>query len=164
MTETAPSNSLPFGAGPDIASLQKLDDALINARSQYPKLLRNGTNPAFKSNYSTLDDVIGCVMPALAEQGVNVATANWFIEGKPCVITTISHKSGGFRQSVFPMSDPNPQKIGGCMTYAQRYQICSLLGLQAEDDDDGTPHRESNPKTANLQPNQQNLLQIPGSD
>ena len=143
MTETAPSNSLPFGAGPDIASLQKLDDALIKARDQYPKLLRNGTNPAFKSRsgdpscYATLDDVITCVMPALTEQGVNVATANWFIEGRPCVITTISHKSGGFRQSVFPMSDPSPQKIGGCMTYAQRYQICSLLGLQAEDDDDG---------------------------
>lgn len=136
MTDTI-NNALPLGAGPDLASLQKLDEALIKARSQYPKLLRNGKNPAFGSTYSTLDDVISCVMPALAAEGVNVATANWFVEGKPCVITTVSHSSGGFRQSVFPMADPNPQKIGGCMTYAQRYQICSLLGLQAEDDDDG---------------------------
>lgn len=137
MTESFQNDALPLGAGPDIASVGKLDEALIKARSEYPKLARNGLNPAFKSSYATLDDVISCVMPALAKQGVNVSTANWFVEGKPCVITTISHKDGGYRQSVFPMSDPNPQKIGGCMTYAQRYQICSLLGLQAEDDDDG---------------------------
>lgn len=138
MTDTpAQTTALPLGAGPDLASLLKLDAALIKARQEYPRLIRNGINPAFKSSYATLDDVISCVMPVLTKHGLNIATANWFVEGKPCVVTTVSHKEGGFRQSVFPIADPNPQKIGGCMTYAQRYQICSLLGLQAEDDDDG---------------------------
>ena len=128
---------LPSGAGPDLEKVKKLDAAIIKARAEFPLLTRNGTNPAFKSSYATLDDVLACVMPVCNKHGLNISTANWFVEGKPCAITSITHKEGGFRQSCFPIADVSPQKAGGTMTYAQRYQICSLLGIQAEDDDDG---------------------------
>lgn len=110
---------------------------MLKAREKFPPLARNGFNPAFKSNYACLDDVYECVLEICAQHGLNISTANWFVEGKPCCITSVTHKAGGFRQSAFPIADPSPQKVGGTMTYAQRYQICSLLGIQAEDDDDG---------------------------
>ena len=114
-----------------------MNAAVVSAKQDFPKLTRNGINPHFESTYATLDDVLACVTPALHANGLDIFTGNHMIDGKPMCVTTLMHSGGGYRTSSFPIADLAPQKIGGTMTYAQRYNICSLLSLQIEDDDDG---------------------------
>jgi len=139
--QITPFFSLPLGSGPDQAKLLDLDKAIIEARKDFPPLHRSGSNTAFDKRkphrFSTQDDVYACVMPTLTARSITVSSCVWMVEGKPFVVTTISHSGGGFRSSLFPVADASPHKVGGAITYGTRYNICSLLSLQIEDDDDG---------------------------
>ncbi len=136
-----PNSTLPLGSGPDLAKLLDLDKAIIEARKEFPPLHRSGSNTAFNKNkphrFSTQDDVYACVMPTLTAKNITVSSCVWMVEGKPFVVTSISHSGGGYRSSLFPVADVSPHKVGGAITYGTRYNICSLLSLQIEDDDDG---------------------------
>ena len=136
-----PHSTLPLGSGPDQAKLLDLDKAIIKARGEFSPLHRSGSNDAFNKKkphrFATQDDVYAAVMPALTANEITVSTCNWMVDGKPFVCTTLTHSSGGFRSSLFPIADFTPQKVGGAMTYGTRYNICALLSLQIEDDDDG---------------------------
>ena len=140
-TPSIPYSTLPLGSGPDLAKVLELDQAIIEARKEFGPLHRSGQNTAFSKGkphrFATQDDVYACVMPTLTARGITVSSCVWMVEGKPFVVTTISHGNGGYRSSLFPVADVTPQKAGGAMTYGTRYNICSLLSLQIEDDDDG---------------------------
>lgn len=59
--------------------------------------------------------------------------------GQFFLVTTLSHKSGewlrGYYVLVADMKDP--QKLGSVMSYAKRYAMSAILGVVADDDDDG---------------------------
>jgi len=68
--------------------------------------------------------------------------------------TTLIHKSGQWIQSEMPLHLPkqDPQGQGSAVTYARRYAYMAILGLVADDDDDGNaasrPKVQSQPKPA----------------
>lgn len=129
--------TLPPNAGPDIESLKGLDAAIAKARSKFPDLTKTANNPHFKSSYASLETVLDCVIKPLAANGVSISTCGTLVGERFYFCTTLTHADGGWRCSYFPVTDPAPQKVGGCETYAQRYNICGMLAITGGADDDG---------------------------
>ena len=59
---------------------------------------------------------------------------------KVSITTTLLHSSGEyitFEPTIMNASSPMAQEIGSAITYGRRYSVSAVLGLGAEDDDDG---------------------------
>jgi len=82
-----------------------------------------------------LDDV----RPILAAHNLGLSQEPLFEDGKAGVVTRIIHSSGEYRASILllPVKDQTAQGVGSALTYAKRYAISSILGITADDDDDG---------------------------
>jgi hypothetical protein len=53
--------------------------------------------------------------------------------------TTLRHISGESISGVYPVNPVknDPQSIGSALTYSRRYSLMAMLGIVADDDDDG---------------------------
>lgn len=89
--------------------------------------------------YVTLDSILHAVRPALALQGLFIMQ---HLAGDS-LLTIIQHESGQFIQSHFPFQTMqgsgtnNLQNLGGGLTYLRRYALTAILGIAADEDDDG---------------------------
>lgn len=89
--------------------------------------------------YVTLDSILHAVRPALALQGLFIMQ---HLAGDS-LLTIIQHESGQFIQSRFPFQTMqgsgtnNLQNLGGGLTYLRRYALTAILGIAADEDDDG---------------------------
>ena len=79
------------------------------------------------------------VRPILAAHNLGLSQEPLFEDGKAGVVTRIIHSSGEYRASILllPVKDQTAQGVGSALTYAKRYAISSILGITADDDDDG---------------------------
>ena len=110
---------------------------------------KDGKNPHFRSNYSTLESVIEAVKQGnqfglFFTQGMtyeyvsNINGGNTVI---PVVFTKVMHEHDDtVIESKLPImlaqaNMENPQKIGSAITYYKRYTLQSVYGLPSEDDD-----------------------------
>ena len=90
-------------------------------------------------SYTTLDEIISKVKPALADCGLLI---HQHLAG-PEVVTMLVHESGEFLASKVgftPMQGNNTnalQNAGGGLTYLKRYAISALLNINADEDQDG---------------------------
>jgi hypothetical protein len=118
---------------------QKLCEALVKAVGDLSNVAKTAANPYFKSKYAPLDAIIDATRPVLAKHGLAVIQEPLFMEGTAGVETTIVHKEGGSKSStlLLPLKDQSPQGVGSAITYARRYSLAAVLGIAAEDDDDG---------------------------
>jgi hypothetical protein len=87
------------------------------------------------------------------------------------IATRIMHSSGQWIESLYPVCgiSGDHQKMGGALTYARRYSLCSMVGVAADEDIDGqgaerTPpivkSREQEPR--NDDPSPPNTEDFPG--
>ena len=89
-------------------------------------------------SYTTLDEIIAKIKPALAKNGLFVMQS---LAGGE-VITILQHVSGQFIASkvgFIPMQGNNTnalQNAGGGLTYLKRYCISAILNLNADEDTD----------------------------
>jgi len=146
------AEALPPNCGPTVAAVAALDAALCRARGSFSKVVKNSENPHFRSKYAGLSSVLEAVMPALAAEGLNISSCT-VLDGGACKLTTtLSHVSGGWRISEFPIADLSPQKLGSAQSYGMRYGTSALLHIAAEDEDDdgeaATAGKAWAPKTA----------------
>lgn len=102
---------------------------------------KDGKNPHFGNEYSTLNEVLGKIKKELNSLGIvvyqTVSTKTVESEGG---LTTILYDTEDktFVESTVPfVGATDMQKLGGAITYARRYSLIALLGLE-DDDDDGT--------------------------
>lgn len=121
------------------ASITKLAPALLAAKANITNPKKASANPFFKSKYANLGSVIDCSEDALAEQGLFV-TQIVCVEpnsGKDALLTLLIHSSGEHIGGYYVLNPlkSDPQGIGSAITYARRYALQSLLGMNAEDDD-----------------------------
>ena len=119
--------------------MKELTAALKKAQLIFKPLQKTAKNPFFKSNYATLDDCIEATRSALAENGLCVVQPTLYENGVTLLITKLLHESGQEITSSYPIipTKQDPQGYGSALTYARRYVYCSILGLVAEEDDDG---------------------------
>jgi hypothetical protein len=126
-----------------------LNEAMLEFQKLAVTAKKDGKNPHFRSNYSTLESVIEAV-----NQGnqfglffTQVLRADYIAnENEPDLIqpilkTTVHHVND---ENTFVSELPiilaqgnmeNPQKIGSAITYYKRYTLQSVYGLPSEDDD-----------------------------
>ena len=110
----------------------KLHAALADVRKA-ASVGKSGKNPMFKSEYSTLGDVL-TALDVLPEYGLSFA--QYFQDG--ALVTTVVHLETGEKISSFLQIAPEkdtPQSFISCVTYFRRASLLTMFGLNANDDD-----------------------------
>ena len=110
----------------------KLDKALSDFRNA-ATLGKSGKNPMFKSQYSTLGDVLSA-LNKISDYGL--AFKQYFSDD--CLVTTVSHIETGEKfDSAIPIRPEKntPQSYISCVTYLRRASLMTMFGLNADDDD-----------------------------
>ena len=125
------------------ATIGKLIAALCKAQLEFGPVVKSNVNPQFKSKYADLATIINATMPALAKNGLAIIQTP-YVEGRELTMTTmLVHSSEEWISNELTMpatmrGDLTAQTIGSACTYSRRYALQSLLGIAADNDDDGT--------------------------
>ncbi|NBV87926.1 MAG: hypothetical protein EBR88_00150 [Betaproteobacteria bacterium] len=91
-------------------------------------------------DYADLAMILDTARSALSANGLSVTQSFMPLgsDGTLMLVTTLGHKSGQFQRSFLPMKgNIEPQKLAAAATYLKRVALCALLGIAADDDDDG---------------------------
>lgn len=110
--------------------------ALVALQARLPRITKD--TQGVHSKYANLAAIHDAVFPLTTELGLSW-TCEPTISGDRFVLRyTLSHAlSGENITGDYPLTESNPQTMGGQITYARRYALCSVLGIApAEDDDD----------------------------
>lgn len=135
----------------------ELYGALSKAQSEFPTITRDKEvdSRSYKFKYAPLDAIIASVRPVLAKHGLAFAQV---IDGND-LVTMLLHESGGSIQGRAPIDHEGTiQQYGSAITYLRRYALQAILGIAAEEDDDGeragarTPTRDTIQTAANTRP------------
>jgi hypothetical protein len=119
-------------------TITKIAKALIEFNGKVSKISKDAKNPFFKSNYASLSNIQDAISKPLAECGLAYSQSPTGVNGL-CTIL-IHAESGEYLMDSYtmPVSKPNdPQAVGSAITYAKRYALAGILGLNIDDDDDG---------------------------
>jgi hypothetical protein len=116
-----------------------INAALVAALGELRNVAKNAVNPHFKNRYASLDAILDAARPVLHKHGLALSQEPIFDDGKAGVVTRIIHSGGESREStlLLPLRDQSAQGVGSALTYARRYAVSSVLGIAADDDDDG---------------------------
>jgi len=133
--------------------LDQLAPALAAAQASLNAAKKDKVNPHFKSQYATLQSVWDSAREVLAPNGLSVIQTFEKTDGKLMDIrTTLLHKSGQWMAGVLSLApqQANPQGIGSAITYGRRYALAAILGIVADEDDDGNQasHSDDSPRQA----------------
>lgn len=131
-------------------TISKLFGALARAQSKIEPAKKDTENTHFKSRYADLSAVIEAARPHLAANGLCVMQIPTVSpKGMQVLSTILGHESGEWIESSYPIrpmrqkkdegwiESYDPQSIGSAFTYARRYAYQGIVGVSAEDDDDG---------------------------
>jgi len=141
-----------------IAKELNIYERLAMVRNMVGSVKKTAKNPFFKSNYADLNSVMDSLAPALVEcnliyvqyanrvDGVDVLTTELVNIAKP------EEKILSHTHLVIPSADM--QKLGGAITYARRYALVSMFGLEAVDDDGNIASGNGKPMTATQEHNE----------
>lgn len=132
--EQIPSNVLVMQ--PSIASIAK---ALSAAQALMSPALKDADNPFFKSKYADLASVTRAIRGPLTANGIawtQLPSASADLSSVT-VRTILMHVSGETIESIIsmPVKERTPQACGSALTYARRYALSAMVGLEADDDD-----------------------------
>lgn len=135
------------------ASIKEIGKALITFQTKMDKIGKTATNPFFKSKYAPLPEILEAIQIPLAECSL---VFSQLPDGDSLTTIIIHTESGEFLQSSYAMHPvkSDPQGIGSAITYARRYALCSILGLNVDEDDDG--NKASQPETKQTPSNNDN--------
>ena len=121
-------------------TIGKLAEALAKAQGSMSAAAMDGNNPHFRSRYATLTSVWDACRKPLTDNGLSVVQAFRVDDnGLLLLVTKLCHTSGEWMVSEYPVTPTknDPQGLGSAVTYARRYTLSSLVGVVADDDDDG---------------------------
>lgn len=135
--------------------VNEIFEALAKAQGSIQNAVKDKKNPFYKSTYADLASVFDACRKPLSENGLSIIQYPSKIDEKWILVTTIGHKSGQWIRSEIPiiLSDKiGPQAFGSAMTYARRYALTALVGIAAEEDDDGERAEGRKPKDVVIKP------------
>lgn len=127
---------------PDTPNHAHIFEALAAAQSEFLPVKK--TAQANYGKYATLDEILSATRPALNRHGLYLFQRVEAAQGGLTVETVIAYKNGDTLSSgklympSLPVKGGNAaQAMGSARTYACRYSLASLLGIAADNDDDG---------------------------
>lgn len=126
------------------AEINEISAALSSFQGEIIQPTLNKTNTYFHSRYVDLTGVLKSVQGCLSKNGLCVTQ---LVVGD-ALMTILSHKSGQWFRSLFPLTGQykNQQERGSAITYSKRYALCAMLGISADEDDDGNSAAEADEK------------------
>lgn len=128
-----------------------LSAALAKAQGQMGPAIINKQNPHFKNRYADLAAVMEAVRKPLSDNGLSVTQTTELRDGTLILRTTLRHASGQWVASDYPLPlGAKPQELGSALTYGRRYELSALVGVAADEDDDGEATRKGNGKAATV--------------
>lgn len=112
---------------------------LLEFQKRVGSILKEATNPFYKSKYFDINGLIESIKPILNELNLTLTQPISIggIDGNKNILNTFL-KDGETvieSSSIILPENIDPQKLGSAITYFRRYSIQSMLLLQAEDDD-----------------------------
>jgi hypothetical protein len=130
--------------------------ALCAAQSNMGKVVKGATNPAFKSKYADLADVVAVAVPALSAEGIAMFHSMGRDDHGPYMRTSLVHGASDTSISCdvpLIVSKNDMQGMKSATTYAKRIGLESLTGI-APDDDDGNAAAKAAPVEQQAKPAQ----------
>lgn len=152
-------------------SLKNISLALLKFHGAVGKIVKDASNPFFsnatkQAKYATLSNIQEAIRQPLQDAGLTYVQ---FPDGDNGLTTILMHAdSGEFIQATYVMhpapsydkeknkagevvwrSDAyvSPQGLGSAITYARRYALGAILGLNIDDDDDGNAASKAQKQT-----------------
>jgi hypothetical protein len=124
-----------------------LHKALAKAQSEFKTITKDSTAKAgsFTYSYASLDSILEEILPILHNNGLYVSQSPINDGERVGVETKIIHaETGEMLEGKFTLKldKDTPQGAGSAITYAKRYAIQSMLGLNFEVDTDALPQGE----------------------
>lgn len=117
-------------------SIKNVSKALLLFQTKMEAISKDSTNPFYKSKYCSLSNILENIQLPLAEAGLCFSQ----LPDEHSLTTILIHsESGEYLQAsyVMPVAKQNdPQAVGSSITYARRYALGAILGLNIEEDDD----------------------------
>lgn len=115
---------------------------LLEFQKKGISIVKGNQNPHFKNKYADMNEVLDKVIKPLNALGIVVIQTpeayNYRESSLVSGLKTVLHdtESGTSVESYTPFINPTDmQKLGGAITYARRYSLIAMLGLEDEDDD-----------------------------
>jgi hypothetical protein len=106
---------------------------IIEAKKSFKPVKKDAVNPHFKNRYMTLDDIVESISESLHSQGLVL-----YHSQTETGLKTILTDGEASIESFYPIRQSlTDQQLGSSLTYGRRYSICCLLGIVADEDDDG---------------------------
>jgi len=122
--------------------------ALCAAQMNMGRVTKGSINPAFKSRYADLSDVVSVVVPALADQGIAMYHSMIRDDQGMVMRTTLSHGSTDTHihcDVPLIVDRNNMQGMKSATTYAKRIGVESLTAIAPDTDDDGNAAAKAPP-------------------
>ncbi len=120
--------------------INEIAGALAKAQSGVKSALKDSVNPHFRSKYADLSAVKDAIGDCLSKNDIAVVQAHDILESGVVVLKTrLMHKSGQWLESQYlikPVKE-DPQGYASATTYARRISLASMVGVVADEDDDG---------------------------
>lgn len=133
--------------------IKNLFRALSEFQNKIDVVKKDADNPFFKSNYAPLETILPAIKKFLLESGLSftqIPAENTSLTTIIVHVTTGEYISGTMQLSPVKEYKKNkageidttcgyitPQAQGSAITYARRYMLVSMLGLNTDKDDDG---------------------------
>lgn len=127
----------------NFSALGPLATALAKAQASFPAIARDKTvrvetrtGGSYTFKYAPLDSILAAVRTPLADNGLAISQ---LLDGHD-LVTMLLHKDGATLTGRVPLprSDGDTvQALGSAITYLRRYSLQAMLGIAAEEDDDG---------------------------
>ncbi len=131
-------------------AINDLAAALSQAQGEFPIVEKTKTAKvrdwgrdeahAFREyKYADLADVLRSVLPILSKHKLAVLQPTYVEAGMVFIRTRLLHVSGQWIECEYPVcaTHVDQQRMGSALTYAKRYALCALLGVAADEDNDG---------------------------
>ena len=128
-------------------TIGNLAKALSIVQGKLKPASKDSANPFFKSKYADLNSVWDSCRQLLSENGLSVVQVNESVDSGVIVETVLMHESNEFisGQIFLPLTKHDAQGVGSAITYGRRYGLAAIIGIVADEDDDGN-HAVSQPK------------------
>jgi hypothetical protein len=94
----------------------------------------------YEFRYATLAAIISAVKKSLSDNGIaRTQVIRYDSDVRLYYLTTTLHYKNQFISSTVPLiiSDGGNQQFGSSLTYMKRYSLAALIGVAADEDDDG---------------------------
>lgn len=151
-----------------MTEIDQLAAALVAAQAEFSAIPKTEDNPFFKSKYADLATVVGHTAPVLAKHGLAVAQFPTTQDGDLALTTYVLHSSGQFLKDTMKLcaAKQDPQGQGAAITYARRFSYMAVLGLVADNDDDGNQatHAKQSESASPKKPPRQSPLDVAKQD